>query len=143
MRIHYVIMSTPPTIAELVRDNKVLFHAYANMKDGTVSNIMDKFAIKFPPKNDPEYAAQVSECLNMLREVNDMGANIDLSGPRSVIGDLVHLDPPPDTGHGGGSGLTMRFNLSDPNGIRFGENAKAAGRIDLGNGTKASYEVTR
>ena len=138
------IMSKPvPTLAELVSDNKVLFHAYANMEDGTVANIMNKFTIKFPPKNDPEYTAQVNKCLDMLKEVNDMGGNIDLSGPRSVIGDLVHLDPAPNTGHGASGGLTMRFNLSSPDGIKLGENAKTAGRIDLGNGVKASYQVTR
>ena len=138
------IMSKPvPTLAELISDNKVLFHAYANMEDGTVATIMNKFTVKFLPKDDPEYTAQVNKCLDMLKEVNDMGGNIDLTGPRSIIGDLVHLDPAPNTGHGASDGLTMRFNLSSPDGIKLGENAKTAGRIDLGNGVKASYQVTR
>ena len=136
------IMSKPvPTLAELVSDNKVLFHAYANMEDGTVADVMNKFAIKFPPKNDPKYTTQVNKCLDMLKEVNEMGANIDLTGPRSIIGDLVHLNPAPVAPACGG--LTMRFNISSPDGIRLGENAKTAGRIDLGNGVKASYQVTR
>ncbi len=73
------IMSKPvPTLAELISDNKVLFHAYANMEDGTVATIMNKFTVKFLPKDDPEYTAQVNKCLDMLKEVNDMGGNIDL-----------------------------------------------------------------
>jgi len=129
--------STVPTLAELVRDNKILFHAYANMEDGTVSNIMNKFTIKFPPKNEPEYRVVVNNCLDMLKDVSSMGGNIDLSGPRTVIGDLVHLDPVC------GDGLTMRFNLSSPDGIVLGEDAKTSGRIDLGNGVNARYQVTK
>ena len=129
-------MSAAPSLNELVAQNKVLFHAFANMEDGTESTIQ-KFSIKFPPKTDPEYAAQVKKCLGMMEMVSSMGGNIDLSGPRSVIGDLVHLQPPT----GSSSGLTMRFQLNNPEGIKLGEGARMSGRIPLGNGKTASYQV--
>lgn len=131
-------MSAVPSLDQLVAQNKVLFHAFANMEDGTVSTIQ-KFSVKFPPKTDPEYAGQVKNCLGMMEMVNGMGGNIDLSGPRSVIGDLVHLQPQASTGSS--SGLTMRFQLSSPEGIKLGEGARMSGRIPLGNGKTASYQV--
>ena len=131
-------MASTPTLPELIAQNKVLFHAYANLEDGTESTIQ-KFVIKFPDKTDPEYAAQVKKCLGMMEMVSSMGGNMDLSGPGSVIGDLVRLQPQPPAGNS--SGLSMRFELSSPDGIKFGENAEASGRIPLGDGRSASYQV--
>jgi hypothetical protein len=131
-------MSAAPSLNELVAQNKVLFHAFANMEDGTESTIQ-KFSIKFPPKTDPEYSAQVKKCLGMMEMVSSMGGNIDLSGPRAVIGDLVHLQPQASTGSS--NELTMRFQLSSPEGIKLGEGARMSGQIPLGNGKTASYQV--
>jgi len=131
-------MTSAPTLPELIAQNKVLFHAYANMEDGSESTIQ-KFSIKFPPKTDPEYNPQVKKCLGMMEMVSSMGGNMDLSGPRSVIADLVHLEPQPSAGKS--EGLTMRFELSSPDGIKFGENAMTSGRIPLGDGRSASYQV--
>ena len=129
-------MSAFPSLDQLVAQNKVLFHAFANMEDGSESTIQ-KFSIKFPPKTDPEYAVQVKKCLGMMEMVSSMGGNMDLSGPRSVIGDLVYLDPSSENSNG----LTMRFKLSSPEGIKLGEGARMSGRIPLGNGKTASYQV--
>lgn len=129
-------MSAFPSLDQLVAQNKVLFHAFANMEDGSESTIQ-KFSIKFPPKTDPEYAVQVKKCLGMMEMVSSMGGNIDLSGPRSVIGDIVYLEPSSENSNG----LTMRFKLSSPEGIKLGEGARMSGRIPLGNGKTASYQV--
>ena len=131
-------MSDVPSLDQLVAQNKVLFHAYANMEDGSVSTIQ-KFVIGFPNKTDPEYSGQVENCLGLLQMVSSMGGNIDLSGPRSVIGDLVYLEPQPSTGSS--SDLSMCFKLSNPEGIKLGEGARLSGRISLGNGKSASYQV--
>ena len=133
--IQIVKMAAVPSLDQLVAQNKVLFHAYANMEDGSVSTIQ-KFVIGFPNKTDPEYSGQVENCLGMLKMVSSMGGNIDLSGPRSVIGDLVHLEPQPSS-----SELSMCFKLSNPEGIKLGESARLSGRISLGNGKSASYQV--
>ena len=70
----------------------------------------------------------------MFKEIGGMGANFELSGPRSVIGDLVHLDP---VSGGGNDGLTMRFRISSPEGI---VPKTTSGVLDLG-GVKAQFKV--
>ena len=116
-------------------DREIIFHATANMEDGTIETIM-KFSVKFPAgESQAEFDTRIKNCAGVVAEAGKLGANLTISGDRGIISQFTTLAPPraPQPPN------TMTFRV---NGINGAELAAQSGRLDLGGGKSASFKVT-
>jgi hypothetical protein len=124
-------------------DREVIFHATANMEDGTTETIM-KFAVKFPAgESQVEFDTRIKKCAGIVAKAGELGADLTISGDRGIISQFTTLAPPrappcappcaPQPTN------TMTFRVSGLNGTEL---ATHSGRLDLGGGKSASFKAT-
>lgn len=120
-------------------DREVIFHATANMEDGTTETIM-KFSVKFPAgESQAEFYERIEKCAGVVAEAGKLGANLTISGDRGIISQFTTLASPSAPPRAPQPPNTMAFRVS---GINRVELAAQSGRLDLGGGKSASFKVT-
>ncbi len=120
-------------------DRDIIFHATANMEDGTTETIM-KFAVKFPAgESQAEFDTKIKNCAGLVAEAGKLGADLTISGDRGIISRFTTLAPPRAPPRAPQPANTMTFQVSGLNGAEL---AAHSGRLDLGGGKSASFKVT-
>ena len=118
-------------------DREIMFHATANMEDGTTETIM-KFAVKFPAgESQAEFNARIKKCAGVVARVGELGGDLTISGDRGIISQFTRLAPSPP--RAAPSPNTMTFRVSGLDGAKL---AAQSGRLDLGGDKSASFHVT-
>lgn len=119
-------------------DREIIFHATANMEDGTIETIM-KFSVKFPAgESQAEFDERIEKCAGVVAEAGKLGANLTINGDRGIISQFTTLAPPRAPPRSQLPPNTMTFRVS---GINGAELAAQSGRLDLGGGKSASFKV--
>ena len=113
-------------------DRKVTFMGTVTMENGTTETVIN-CDIPFPAgESQDEFDTRIKNCRGLCAKADELGVDLKIKGDRGIISQFVALAPARTPSN------TMKFTISG-----IDRPIPTSGRLDLGGGVSARFDVTK